>query len=84
VEGQANSIEKSTRVSSNTISVIVGIPIVLAIVVLVQSRIRRSTPHSLSRLRRTRDAANDALRNRLEAKAGTEVEFAKAHLGRVK
>lgn len=84
MEGQANSIEKSTRVSSNTISVIVGIPIVLAIVVLVQSRIRRSTPDSLSRLRRTRDAANDALRNRLEAKAGTEVEFAKAHLGRVK
>jgi hypothetical protein len=58
-------------VSSNVLIVIAGSMLLLALVIFIKSRIRRSTTHSLTRLRRTRIAADDALRDRLERKIGT-------------
>jgi uncharacterized membrane protein len=62
--------------------VIFGIVLMVALVIFVESRIRRSANHSLIRLRQTRVAANDALRSRLERKVVTGVEKRKQKLER--
>jgi hypothetical protein len=72
------------RVASNAVSLIVGIALLLALVIFVESLIRRSTARSLTRLRRTRGAANDALRTRLVTKVGPENKTAKVQLGQGK
>lgn len=61
------------RVSSNAWIVVAGIVLLVTLAIRVEWRIRRSTIHSLTRLLRTRVAANDALRSRLERKVVTEV-----------
>jgi hypothetical protein len=58
------------RVSSNTVIATAAILLLLALAIVVESRIRRSRSHWLRRLLRSRDAANDALRSRLERKVG--------------
>jgi sensor domain CHASE-containing protein len=62
------------RAVSNTFIAILGIVILVALVVYLELHIRRSTIHSLARLRQTRLAANDALRRRLASKLVTGVE----------
>jgi uncharacterized membrane protein len=56
------------RVVSSTLIVILGAVILVSLVVFLELHIRRSTIHSLARLRQTRLAANDALRRRLASK----------------
>jgi cell division protein FtsL len=60
--------------ASNTLLVILGIVLLVALVVVLEWHTRRSTIRSLARLRRTRVAANDALRRRLESKVVAGVE----------
>jgi hypothetical protein len=62
--------------------VILEIVLVLVLGIFVESRIRRSRTHSLARMRRSRVAANDALRSRLERKVGAGVEKPKQKLER--
>lgn len=62
------------RTASNTLIVVLGIALVVALVVFLAWHIRRSAIHSAARGRRTRLAANDALRRRLESKVATGVE----------
>jgi hypothetical protein len=62
---------------------IAGIVLLVAFVILAEWRMRRSTIHSLTRLRRTRVAANDALRSRLDRKVVTEVGKRKQELERM-
>lgn len=66
--------ENQMRTASNTLIVILGIVILVALVVFIELRIRQSTTHSLGHLRQTRLAANDALRKRLKSKVVTGVE----------
>jgi uncharacterized membrane protein YqjE len=70
------------RLSANIWIVIAGIVLLVALGIFVEWRIRRSRIHSLARLRRTRVAANDALRSRLERKVVRQVEKRKQKLER--
>jgi hypothetical protein len=62
------------RAVSSTVIVILVAMTLVALVVFLALHIRRSTIHSLARLRQTRLAANDALRRRLKNKVVTGVE----------
>jgi LPXTG-motif cell wall-anchored protein len=72
------------RVTPNTVALILGIALLLALVIFVKSRRRRPTAPSLARLRRTRGAANNALRTRLVTKVGPENKTANVQLGQGK
>jgi len=61
------------RTASNTLIVVSGIALVVALVVFLAWHIRRSAIHSAGGGRRTRLAANEALRRRLETKVLTGV-----------
>ena len=56
-------------VSLNSLIVILGIILLAALVAFLELQLRRSRIQSLARRRRTRVAANEALRTRLERKA---------------
>ncbi len=56
-------------VSLNSRIVISGIALLAALVAILELHVRRSRIQSLARRRRTRVAANDALRRRLEREA---------------
>jgi hypothetical protein len=56
-------------VSLNSLIVILGIALLAALVAFLELHVRRSRIQSLARGRRTRVAANEALRRRLERKA---------------
>ena len=57
------------NVSLNSLIVILGIALLAALVAFLELHVRRSRIQSLARRRRTRVAANEALRRRLERKA---------------
>jgi CHASE3 domain sensor protein len=57
------------NVSLNSLIVILGIALLAALVAFLELHVRRSRIQSLARRRRTRVAANEALRTRLERKA---------------
>ena len=56
-------------VSLDGLIVILGIALLAALVAFLELHVRRSRIQSLARRRRTRVAANEALRTRLERKA---------------
>jgi hypothetical protein len=56
-------------VSLNSLIVILGIALLAALVAFLELHVRRSRIQSLARRLRTRVAANEALRTRLERKA---------------
>lgn len=56
------------NVSLNSLIVILGIALLAALVAFLELHVRRSRIQSLARRRRTRVAANEALRMRLERK----------------